>query len=681
MKNAFKRKLAAIIGLWILIGVGYSNSLTVSWHLDDYPNIVNNEKIQITQFDYDSVVDTFFAGNSGKLYRPVSMVSFALNWYYSANRVFGYHVVNLLIHCINSFFLYLIVLSLLQEPRFYGLYSSSKKHWIAFIATVFWALSPVQTQAVTYVVQRMTSLAALFYIIGIYLYLRYKNAVSNRSRTVLLAGIGVSYLLAVLSKENAILFPFSIYLIETIFYAYSEHRNLKRRFWTAPVALTLFALIAGFAFVLIELGNPFLFFERIYSERPFTAIQRLLTEPRILLLYLSLLFVPVPSRLSLGHDITVSTSFFEPWTTLPAILIVLAIIILCIVNYKKRPLITFAFLFFFLNHGVESTILPLELAFEHRNYLPSLFLFVPLAHYMVKMSCHLFLSNKYGYYLVVTMVCIPVAILCNWTFDRNFVWHSERSLWEDEISKNTKLARPYHNLAWGYYQPLGKYEEALALYRKALTLKVASSIETASTLNNMGRIYYLMGDYDHALRFFEKSIKEHRGLKIVEYQIAMTLIQLCSWQEALEKIDATLQINEFHPAYLRMKGIVLSKLGDDDQAIAFFYRSLEQKPGAVDTRAHLSIVLSRIGHYDESDRLLAGIGVNETRKPLFMITRSEIEKQKGDVKKSDEYFNQFILDHGIEKSREILLSLKKDKLSVSIDYDYYLTKIKQLDVE
>ena len=112
---------------------------------------------------------------------------------------------------------------------------------------------------------------------------------------------------------------------------------------------------------------------------PFTMTERLLTEMRVLVYYMSQLFYPVPTRLSIDHDIVISTSLIHPWTTLPAGLFLIALTITGVVVLEKHPLIGFSILFFLINHVIESSIIPLELIFEHRNYLPSFFMFVPVA--------------------------------------------------------------------------------------------------------------------------------------------------------------------------------------------------------------------------------------------------------------------------------------------------------------
>jgi uncharacterized membrane protein len=126
----------------------------------------------------------------------------------------------------------------------------------------------------------------------------------------------------------------------------------------------------------------------------------MLTEPRIVLFYLSQIFYPVPGRLSIVHDVQLSRSLLEPWTTLPAILVVLGLIGFGIWQLRKRPMLSFAVLFFFLNHTVESSIIGLELIYEHRNYLPSLFLFAPVAMGLQYLVDH-FRHQRYGFQRVV----------------------------------------------------------------------------------------------------------------------------------------------------------------------------------------------------------------------------------------------------------------------------------------
>ena len=679
MEQSAKPKLVFILTMWALICIAYSSGLNTSWHLDDYQIIVRNDKLHLSHLDFDSLTGTFFAGISDKLYRPVPMLSFALNWYIHGANLLGYHLVNIVIHCLNALLLYLVVLNLLRSPRLAGDYDDVEINWIALLAALIWALNPVQTQAVTYIVQRMASLAALFYLTGIYLFLRYKHAASNWSRLAWGGAIAASYLLAILSKENAALFPVGLLLIQAIFYPAADPQPTPRQRRLAFLMLAL--VIAGLAIVVfvLEYGNPLSFIDKLYDSRPYNASQRLMTEPRVMLFYMSLLVFPAPWRLSLSHDFALSTSLFAPWTTLPAMLTLFVMVGMGLYYLRKKPLAAFACLFFFLNHVVESTILPLEISFEHRNYLPALFFFLPLAHVVVRIRRHPLFPRFYGRHLIVGCSCLLIGLFVNWTFARNLIWHSEKSLWEDEMLKNPGLARPYHNLAWSYYQARGDYDEAMALYQKAMVLKSQSASEFASTLNNVGRILYLKGDYEKSLFYFEKSINAHPQRTIAEYQIVMSLIQLSRWQDALERVNSALRINEMDPFYLKMKGLVLSRMGDDGGATHFLKRSLELYPQAEDTLLHLSIILSRNGHFDEASSLLAGGNSTSSVTPLVLLALAEIEKRKGNRHASDAQIIRLVQHIGIEKYREMLLSWQNDNLAPNIDYQYYLTRADPLE--
>ena len=153
--------------------LAYISTFDAGWHLDDRPNILENRALHIQSLDPETLIRTFTAAPTqesapGKrLYRPLPCLSFALNWYFNQDRVFGYHVVNLLIHFLSACFLYLCIQQILSTPILANKYQG-QEIFIAMLAALLWSLNPVQTQAVTYIVQRMASMAALFYIVSIY---------------------------------------------------------------------------------------------------------------------------------------------------------------------------------------------------------------------------------------------------------------------------------------------------------------------------------------------------------------------------------------------------------------------------------------------------------------------------------------------------------------------------------
>ncbi len=161
--------------LFVLIFSAYSNTFQAAWHLDDYPNIVRNAQLHLRSIDSSSLLKTFYAHpeSSRVLYRPISCLTFALNWYWGKDNVVGYHIVNLFIHFSTASILFLTILNLLKSPNLKNKFRNSQ-YPIAFLSAAFWMLNPIQTQAVTYVVQRMSSLSGMFYILGIYFYIKWR---------------------------------------------------------------------------------------------------------------------------------------------------------------------------------------------------------------------------------------------------------------------------------------------------------------------------------------------------------------------------------------------------------------------------------------------------------------------------------------------------------------------------
>ena len=158
--NSVKNRACFVMGLLLLAIIAtYSNTLNASWHLDDYPNIVENTELHLKDLHPNSLVKTFHSHSWATfgLYRPVACLSFALNWYAGQNRVAGYHMVNISIHLVTTILLYLAILGLLRSPGMRGKYGGSRDDYMALLAVALWALNPVQTQAITYIVQRLSS--------------------------------------------------------------------------------------------------------------------------------------------------------------------------------------------------------------------------------------------------------------------------------------------------------------------------------------------------------------------------------------------------------------------------------------------------------------------------------------------------------------------------------------------
>ena len=265
---------------------------------------------------------------------------------------------------------------------------------------------------------------------------------------------------AMASKENAVLLPVAIVLMEITFYRDLSRPRVRQRLWLAAAGVGALALLAG-ACVFID--GPLAGILN-YGSRLFTPAERLLTQPRVIWFYLSQIFWPDPGRLSLVHDVEWSRGLLAPWTTLPAVLGIAGLALLGLSQVRKRPMLSFAVLFFLFNHVIESSLIGLELVYEHRNYLPSLFLFVPVA-----LALHA-LAGKLRQRILAAPAFAAVfgaLLVVGWgagSFVRNQTWLDHKTFWEDSARKAPLSMRPVHNLAYYHYERRGDYEKAFELY-------------------------------------------------------------------------------------------------------------------------------------------------------------------------------------------------------------------------
>jgi hypothetical protein len=298
--------------------------------------------------------------------RVFSYFTFALNYYFGEFNVFGYHLVNLFIHIASALFLYWFLILTFNLPSLKEHYSSVS-YKAALFASLIFVSHPIQTQSVTYIVQRMASMAGMFYLLSMVLYIKGRLS-SGRVRVLYFCGTGLSYLWGVFSKENVAILPLFIALYELYFF-----QNWDLGWRRNKVLFGLFAslvILGTFGFIIWGKGY-IQFIKEGYHYLPFTMSEGVLTQFRIVLYYLNLLVYPHPSRLNLDYDFPISRTILDPVTTLLSVLTVAGLIGYSIWTAKKRPILSFFILWYFGNLVIESSILPLELVYEHRLYLPS----------------------------------------------------------------------------------------------------------------------------------------------------------------------------------------------------------------------------------------------------------------------------------------------------------------------
>ncbi|MGZ8247488.1 hypothetical protein, partial [Methylomagnum sp.] len=372
------------LGLVITVLVYYSG-LSGDFQFDDTLNILQNNRVAITQLDIEHIRNVLLSGFSGPLGRPVAMLSFAINYYFAGLNPFYFKLTNLVIHLFNGLGIFFLTRSLLQAYQTHRLPELSQSHiqWLSLILCMAWLLHPLNLTSVLYVVQRMTSLATLFTLGGLIFYIRGRQRLFDGKAGIaqIVVGLLIFMPLSLLSKEIGALLPLFLFAIEWVLFDFKAADSFSRRFLFCLFGITV--AIPALGFLMLVITQP----EWVtggYLIRDFTLPERLMTEARIIWFYLWMIVFPNNSKLGMYHDdISISQGFFEPHSTLIAVVGVASLLAIAFIARKRAPILSLGLLLFLVGHSLESSIFPLELAHEHRNYFPIYGILLIIFYYLL----------------------------------------------------------------------------------------------------------------------------------------------------------------------------------------------------------------------------------------------------------------------------------------------------------
>jgi protein O-mannosyl-transferase len=565
---SFKLSLAAFTVFLVLLI--YAGSLGGPFLFDDGNNILDNPHIRITHLSWEDLMRAGF--ESPLANRPVAYMSFALNYYLGGYHVAGYRLLNILIHIFAGFFLYLFFKTTLRLPAVQMRYG--RHPWLPYVAALIWLIHPLHIQSVTYIVQRMTSMAAMFYVLSMLLYARARISASRLKQALLSAGCLFTGLLALGTKEIAATLPLFIFLYEWYFF-----QDLSRNWLKHGIIFGAAALLAmiGVSYLYLD-GQPLAKLMAGYQGRDFTMGQRMLTEFRVVILYLSLVFYPHPGRLNLDYDFPLSDSLLNPATTLLSLGTIIACLILAARLARKDRLLSFCLLWFFANLAIESSIIGLELVFEHRTYLSSMLI--------VLMALILAERHAASKALKIAAICSVVLIFCAWTFERNSVWRSDVAIWQDTVTKSPHKARPHNNLG-NALKLQGDLAGAIKHYREALSI----SPNYPKAYNNLGTALAAQGKPEQAVEQFEQALQLNPAYAEAYNNIGATLAGQKKFKEAAAYFAEALRLRPDHAGAYNNMGTALIKLNRLHDALAHFYAAMRLNPRDEATRKNIEICL------------------------------------------------------------------------------------------
>ncbi len=564
----------SLAGLTVfLVFLIYSSNLAGPFVFDDGSNIKNNPAIRLTQLSWSGLKDA--ASKSPLPNRPLAYISFALNYYFHSYHPVGFRLVNILIHMSAGGFLFLFIKTTLGLPALKSRFGNSR--WLPYIAVLIWLIHPLHIQSVTYIVQRMNSMASMFYILAMLCYTRARLTQSPTIKWLLAAACLMSGILALGTKETAATLPCFILLYEWFFFQDLSREWLKRHL---PFLIGVFILLIGVSLIYLD-GHPF---ERILSQyelRNFTLTQRVVTEFRVVILYLSLLIYPHPNRLNLDYDFPISHSLIDPITTLAALMVIVGLIGIACLLAKKDRLLSFCLLWYFGNLVIESSLIGLEIVFEHRTYLPS----------MMIILIAVILADRYLRFKVLKIVTIFAIILVfsAWTHERNTLWSNAVSLWSDVVEKSPQKARPHNNLG-NALKHQGKIEEAIVHFNKALQINPGY----AKAYNNLGTALASQGKTEEAVKHFGIALYINPGYAAAHSNIGVALAGQDELEKAIVHFRAALRLKPDYAKVHSNLGAALVRQGKLQEALEHFHTALRLKPGDVQTYNNLQICLKLI---------------------------------------------------------------------------------------
>ena len=494
-KPALQRVLLATVLLLIAsvaITTASWDSTTGRFYLDSEGHFRSIPYFREPSLSWKKIHDTIVDNPYPAAQRPIPTLSFLIE-----NSAVGLtpksgRIINITIHCLNIIILFFLCRRLLVH---FGNNQRTADN-AALLCALLWGLNPFHADTAFYVIQRMTTLSATFYLLGVIAYLRTRE--SPRS-WVWWGALIASFTAGIASKENAALLPLGLLALEFVLppdRIGGIQARRKRLAWLLGAVLilpSLGAIALGYSPTQIAQGLL-----KDSSNRIFTNTERLLTQGRVLVHYLSLFFFPHPDRLAFVLKYPLSHTLLNPITTLISWGGIAVLLIASSLRIRRYPLLWLAIFWFFINHLLESTVIQLEMAFVHRNYLPSVFLFLPVAYWLVKQK------NNQWTIIAPTMV-LAVLFLFSWN-SRAIVWGDSAKFWEDSVEKSPGSLRGYINLGV-IWDIKGQPAKAMEIFQQGTENAYdENKVAWASLYCNMGIASMHLEQYGAAQTYMSKSL-------------------------------------------------------------------------------------------------------------------------------------------------------------------------------
>lgn len=565
MKQLYPFKKPLPNHLWVLLLliaglVLYANSLPNQMFWDDDDNILKNQYIQNWQYFPKYFSENLIAG-AGLLsdyWRPMLLTVFSLEWRLWEDWAPGYHLVNTLFHLANAIFIFFILGYIFKNRGLAGL-----------TALVF-LVHPLQTEAVTYVSGLGDPLSVFFIFLGIIFYLKFRISKKTAPQSKFYLSSLLMYILALMSKETAIIMPALIFIADFFFSAQNEKLSLKNKLKKIGKSLWPFLALAGFYILLratlLNFKNTFNLYD---EENIFTSNFhiRLFTFFRILIVYLGLLFWPLNLHMERTVEIAASLNSFS---VILGGLIFLGSLILALTQFKRFPILSFGILWFFIGLAPTSNLLvPISgLLYEHWLYLPLIGFFLILIWAGMKIGRRGVLGRIFLLIFIIYLVFFSVL-----TINQNAIWRDPITFYRYTLKYAPENYRVLNNLGMAYAD-VGDYKLAETTYKKAISLNPSNPVG----YHNLGNAYQAMGKIDLAIENFNTAISLDPKFVFSYYALANLYLQDKNFQKARELFENYLPQSDSKANILFLLAQIAIEEKDFDSASEYLERALKIEP-------------------------------------------------------------------------------------------------------
>jgi tetratricopeptide (TPR) repeat protein len=583
------------LNVWIFIAIilcGFALYFlplqSATFCFDDHYSIESNEAIKT--IDIPRIFDAFNT-------RFLPGLSFALNYKWCGLHPAGYRLINVLIHCLNAFLVYLLIKSTLYLYPARKPILSGRLEWPAVFASMLFLCHPIQTEPVNFITQRFVLMGTFFYLLTLLLYIQYRCRSQKR---YMIAGMG-SAIAAMFCKEFVVTLPVMLALYDFYFLgSFNETmwKHCRRLIPFFVIVLIVPILLSrtpreaiGVANIAdvgsIQEGDSQRFISHIDVTRAHGNIGRkqyFLTELNVVCTYVRLLFLPINQNFDYDYPISYQ---LDNKTVLCGVFL-FCLLAFAVVTYKSCRIVSFSILWFFIALSVESSFIPIgHVIAEYRLYLASVgFVFLVMTLIYSRQVDQRKLN------IIAAVILIGFSIL---TYQRNKVWKNEITLWDDTVKKSPHKPRPYNNRGNAYFDQ-GDVTQAMSDYNKAIEIDTSF----VDAYNNRGFIYDKQGNLTQAMSNFNEAIEIDPSFASAYYNRGTIYDQQGNFTQAVSDYSKAIGIKpNFAEAY-NNRGDVYNKQGNFTQAMSDFNRAIEINPKYVEAYNNRGLTYDQQGNLTQA---------------------------------------------------------------------------------